>query len=212
MNPKLRRTAIATAKIAAFSNAPATRSPAGSATRKPSGAAATTYAPTAKTAAPRPRAFLGDEISAASTATRSATRDYRRPYTGRFAAVGFGGDDDRPRPDLVVARSRLVGTRGERATSREFTGRSAGRHDPHYGEWRQRQIDSLDRDYDEYRRENQSRFESEFADWRDQRQGKRQLLGQIREHMEVVGIDEEHVGTVDRIAGDRIILTKSDRD
>ena len=28
--------------------------------------------------------------------------------------------------------------------------------------------------------------------------------------MEVVGNDDEHVGTVDRVAGDRIILTKSD--
>ena len=28
--------------------------------------------------------------------------------------------------------------------------------------------------------------------------------------MEVVGSDEQHVGTVDRVAGDRIILTKSD--
>jgi hypothetical protein len=39
---------------------------------------------------------------------------------------------------------------------------------------------------------------------------KRSLLGQIREHMEVVGNDDRHVGTVDHIAGDRIILTKSD--
>jgi hypothetical protein len=39
---------------------------------------------------------------------------------------------------------------------------------------------------------------------------KRGLLGQIREHMEVVGSDEQHVGTVDRTAGDRLILTKSD--
>jgi hypothetical protein len=36
------------------------------------------------------------------------------------------------------------------------------------------------------------------------------MLGQIREHMEVVGSDDQHVGTVDRVAGDRIILTKSD--
>jgi hypothetical protein len=28
--------------------------------------------------------------------------------------------------------------------------------------------------------------------------------------MEVVGDDEKHVGTVDKVAGDRIILTKSD--
>jgi hypothetical protein len=33
----------------------------------------------------------------------------------------------------------------------------------------------------------------------------------IREHMEVVGADGVHVGTVDRIEGERIKLTKSDR-
>ena len=71
-------------------------------------------------------------------------------------------------------------------------------------------MSELDRDYDEYRREHQSRFESEFGSWRERRQQKRGLLGQIREHMEVVGSDEEHVGTVDKVAGDRIILTKSD--
>jgi len=36
-------------------------------------------------------------------------------------------------------------------------------------------------------------------------------LAQIKEHMEVVGSDGEHVGTVDHIEGDtRIKLTKSD--
>jgi hypothetical protein len=33
---------------------------------------------------------------------------------------------------------------------------------------------------------------------------------EIREHMNVVGSDGGHVGTVDRIEGDRIKLTKSD--
>ena len=33
---------------------------------------------------------------------------------------------------------------------------------------------------------------------------------QIKEHMEVVGKDGQHVGTVDEIEGDRIKLTKSD--
>lgn len=32
----------------------------------------------------------------------------------------------------------------------------------------------------------------------------------VREHMEVIGADGVHVGTVDRIEGDRIKLTKSD--
>ena len=32
----------------------------------------------------------------------------------------------------------------------------------------------------------------------------------IREHMEVIGADGVHLGTVDRIEGDRIKLTKTD--
>ena len=32
----------------------------------------------------------------------------------------------------------------------------------------------------------------------------------IREHMEVIGADGAHVGTVDKIDGDRIKLTKAD--
>ena len=86
----------------------------------------------------------------------------------------------------------------------------AGYMDPHYHSWRRQQLDQFDRDYDDYRRENQSRFDRDFSDWRSRRQEKRGLLGQIREHMEVVGSDDQHVGIVDRTAGDRIILTKSD--
>ena len=32
----------------------------------------------------------------------------------------------------------------------------------------------------------------------------------IREHMEVIGADEVHLGTVDKVEGDRIKLTKAD--
>lgn len=35
-------------------------------------------------------------------------------------------------------------------------------------------------------------------------------LSNIREHMEVIGADGVHVGTVDRVEGDRIKLTKAD--
>ena len=82
--------------------------------------------------------------------------------------------------------------------------------DPHFASWKQRHVSDLDRDYEDYRRENQSRFENDFSSWRDKRQQKRGMLGQVREHMEVVGNDQKHVGTVDKVAGDRIILTKSD--
>lgn len=35
-------------------------------------------------------------------------------------------------------------------------------------------------------------------------------LSQVREHMEVIGADGVHVGTVDHVEGDRIKLTKKD--
>ena len=116
-----------------------------------------------------------------------------------FAASGYG----RGVPPVGESRSdrnRFAGSREDR----DF--------DPHYHSWRDRHMSELDRDYDDYRRENQSRFESDFGSWREKRQHKRGLLGQIREHMDVVGSDDEHVGTVDKVAGDRIILTKSDPD
>ncbi len=84
--------------------------------------------------------------------------------------------------------------------------------DSHYHGWRSCQIADLDRDYDEYRRENATRFENEFGSWRTERQGQRSSLGRVNEHMEVVGSDGQHVGTVDKVRGDRIVLTKGDAD
>jgi len=151
---------------------------------------------------------------------RPMTGDYGRG-TGHesdqfFAASGVGrgerGWGDYSRDD---DGSSQWGRDPYRSTSRagtsDWTDRS--RHeDPHYHSWRQRHMGELDRDYDDYRRENQSRFEDDFAGWRERRQQKRGLLVQIREHMEVIGSDDQHVGTVDRVAGDRIILAKSDPD
>ena len=85
-------------------------------------------------------------------------------------------------------------------------------YDPGYHSWRTRQIEALDRDYADYLRENQSRFDSEFGSWRSQRQTQRETLNKVQEHQEVVGSDGQHVGTVDKVRGDRIILTKSDQD
>jgi hypothetical protein len=102
-----------------------------------------------------------------------------------------------------------------RRTSRAGTADKSDRSrdaDPHYRSWREQHMSELDRDYDDYRREHQSRFESDFTSWREKRMQKRGLLGQIRQEMDVVGNDGEHVGKVDRIAGDRIILVKSGPD
>lgn len=37
-----------------------------------------------------------------------------------------------------------------------------------------------------------------------------QNLSSVREHMEVIGADGVHIGTVDHVEGDRIKLTKAD--
>jgi hypothetical protein len=131
---------------------------------------------------------------------RPVTGDYGRGSEQFFAASGVGRED--------YERGR--GWR-EREPSGAFGAAERSRdYDPHYHSWRQRHLSELDRDYDEYRREHQAQFERDFGSWRERRMRKRGLLGQIREHMEVVGNDDQHVGTVDRVAGDRIILTRSD--
>ena len=35
-------------------------------------------------------------------------------------------------------------------------------------------------------------------------------LSRIREHMEIIGADGVHIGTVDKVEGDRIKMTKAD--
>jgi hypothetical protein len=135
---------------------------------------------------------------------RPMTGDYGRGSEHEsdqfYAASGYGRDYDRSQTPYGTDETRRTSFAGSR--NREF--------DPHYRSWRERHMSDLDRDYDDYRHENQSRFENDFTSWRERRQHKRGLLGQIREHMEVVGNDDKHVGTVDCTRGDRLILTKSD--
>jgi hypothetical protein len=125
-----------------------------------------------------------------------------------FAASGYGrgerslGDYERSQTPYGRDDYRRTSFAGSRERDRDF--------DPHYRSWRDRHMGDLDRDYDDFRKEHQSKFENDFTSWREKRQQKRGLLGEIREHMEVVGKDGKHVGTVDKTAGDRIILTKSD--
>lgn len=120
------------------------------------------------------------------------------------------GDDEAERRREADARydERSYGNPGDRS----FGNRSSNPHDDHYHRWRSTQIAALDRDYDEYRNENRSKFENEFSSWRNERQGQRSSLSKVAEHMEVVGSDGSHVGTVDKVKGDRILLTKNDRD
>ena len=134
----------------------------------------------------------------------------RSAYGGgsRGTEAGFGGGRSFDRID-----GGSTGRAGSSARDHEIHGGGArSGHDPNYSEWRRRQIDELDRDYDDYRSEHQSKFEQEFGSWRERRQGQRDALRRVTEHMEIVGSDGEHVGTVDKVRGDRILLTRSDPD
>ena len=132
-------------------------------------------------------------------------RNQYRPYAGDY---GRSSAERGERSD-AGAGSSMSGARAIAAAYGAGQDRSPTQsHDPHYAEWRQRQIDQLDADYEDYRREHQSKFDNDFSGWRGQRQSKRQMLGQVREHMEVFGSDEQSVGVVDKVQGDRIILTK----
>ncbi|HVF83787.1 MAG TPA: DUF2171 domain-containing protein [Sphingomicrobium sp.] len=135
----------------------------------------------------------------------SQDQDSDRSGSQRYNYGGWGDDDSR--------RQQGGGMMGRAAAAGAAAfggGRSSTPHDEHYSSWRQRQIDELDRDYDDYRREHQSKFENEFSGWRQQKQTKRQMLNAIREHNEVVDENGEHIGTVDKVRGDKIILTKND--
>ncbi len=56
--------------------------------------------------------------------------------------------------------------------------------------------------------EQASRQQEQFDSGNEDRRG--QFRDQISEHMEVIGADGAHVGTVDHLDGDRIKLTKAD--
>ena len=135
-------------------------------------------------------------------------RDYSYDDRNFFARAGdevrsWFGDED-------AERRREADQRYDQGNGgSDFSGY---RGDSDYHSWRASQIAALDRDYDEYRRENQQRFSNEFGSWRNERQTQRSSLERVAEQMEVVGSDGEHIGTVDKVRGDRIILTKSDPD
>ena len=139
-----------------------------------------------------------DESSRMGYASASRSNQYLpgrgyAPYTGERS--GYGSEDH-------GNRIRAFGP------SHDY----GEHHDANYHAWRKQRIDELDRDYTEYQQEHRERFNNEFGSWRTKRSEQRQAVQQVREHMEVVGSDGEHVGTVDKLSGDRIILTKTDQD
>ena len=137
----------------------------------------------------------------------AAPQGYDYQDRGFFARAGdevrswFGDDDAERRREM-----------DNRYDEREYNQRDRHDRDSDYHHWRSGQIAALDRDYDEYRSENRTKFHNEFGSWRTTRQTQRDSLDKVKEHAEVVGSDGSHVGTVDKVRGDRILLTKNDVD
>jgi hypothetical protein len=157
----------------------------------------------------------GGQQSQGSDRYRPITGDYGRSSPGQERqGSGMGGQDFGQQQ--YGSQERFQDQGSSRGSSMGGSSQQGGQssfkspHDQHYSSWRQRQIEELDRDYDEYCREHQNRFENEFSGFRQQRQTKRQMLGMIREHAEVVDENGQHIGTVDKVRGEKIILTKND--
>ena len=149
-----------------------------------------------------------DRIDAGSTGTHGAHP--MASSSGGAYGAGYGSSAS-GYGSSARSSAAMGGGRGAMSQGGGFGGgRGGDLHDRHYSEWRERQMQQLDQDYDEYRREHQSKFETEFGGWREKRQGQRQHMRRATEHMEVVGSDGQHIGTVDKVRGDRIILTKND--
>ena len=176
----------------------------------------------------RDAGFQGSYASGGHRFTDSGGRDYRPAELYRDQGRA---SDDHGRPQGYAYQDRDFFTRAgdevrswfgddEAERRRELDARyddrqgPAGRYsrDDDYHSWRRSQIDALDRDYDEYRSENRTKFENEFGSWRAERQAQRNSLAKVNEHMDVVGSDGAHIGTVDKVQGDRILLTKNDVD
>lgn len=158
----------------------------------------------------------GSWLSGGSSGYGYGPYSQRADYTGRSIRQGWGGRGYDAREDYGArgpgrfswsGREDEAGWRGGDVPWRTTNYGHADYHD-----WRDRQMQAFDRDYDDYRRERQTQFESDFGSWRQQRFTQRQRLGQVREHMDVLGSDGQHIGTVDKVKGDRIKLTRSDAD
>jgi len=112
------------------------------------------------------RSWFGDE-----EAERRRERDVRRDE----AREAFGGrdfDDDRRYAERARygagghGRDRYAGG-GDWGRERGASGRS--QWDENYRRWRDRQIERLDREYEDYCRERQRRFDEDFDSWRSSR-------------------------------------------
>jgi hypothetical protein len=114
-----------------------------------------------------------------------------------------------------------IGPSGYRSTAREhYLLARASRHAPagggelhrDYSNWRNDQIEALDRAFEEYCREKNESFAHEFGEWRARRQDQRQALARVARNMDVIGSDGKSVGRVETVASGAIAVAWEDAD
>lgn len=102
-------------------------------------------------------------FSRARDEARSWLSDDERDYRGDRSAW----ENNRDYPQRNRAREQGFGGSNEWREGR----RSASAHpDDHYRSWRDRQMQALDRDYEDYCREREQQFHQDFDTWRQNRQ------------------------------------------
>jgi hypothetical protein len=97
-----------------------------------------------------------------SQSSRYGTQD--RQYGSR-SGRSYGSNRDDDDSELLIYEE-ISGTLGGFGNQR-----FASSQDDHYRNWRDRQMAQLDQDYQDYCRECEQRFHSDFDSWRSQRQG-----------------------------------------
>ena len=88
---------------------------------------------------------------------------------------GMGNEGRGPYGQSNYSRERGVGGSNE---WRENRSSFSSHPDDHYRSWRHRQMQSLDRDYEDYCREREQQFHQDFDSWRQNRQQQRGSQGQ----------------------------------
>jgi hypothetical protein len=124
----------------------------------------------------RDRGFFGRMGDDARSWFRDDDRQYRgthqddwdrrdRGSSGYGREHGFGGSQGEYRQ----SSQHNFGGRGDWERSpRNFS----SHQDDHYRSWRDRQMNALDRDYEDYCREREQQFHQDFDSWRSKRQGR----------------------------------------
>ena len=103
---------------------------------------------------------------------RSRGRDDDRGFfdRARNEMRSWTNDDDNRWESRRDHRERLGENRGFAGSSFGERGRHSPHRDDHYRNWRDKQIEALDRDYEDYCREREQQFHQDFDSWRQNRQ------------------------------------------